>query len=517
MTEAARDPVVWIGGAFGVAATAYATLADRYVPYIDWANHLGLISVLAHGGNTGALELFERSFAPSPYLAFYALSALFAQVFSVDVAARIVLAIAGGCLALGASALAAATGRSARLGLIGPLAMFGTSSYWGFGSFLIATPVLLFSLASAERALHAARLRSRESVIFAIWLALLYLSHGLLFVAGVLAIGVRASFFAIARARQLGWRDAARAPLILVAASLPSIVLMLPAFLALMTTPSIEKGSESLTNLFEFRPLDQRIARLPNDLLDQGSGHHRTVMWCALALLAVWLLFSIVRALRDRNRGLEIHAALFAALYFFGPMTINWPSSIWMLYPRFGVIAALLILLLPRCDLRGTLGAVLALPALVLVGANAELNARHVRTFSSWSSRYDQVRALIPPRSRVLALTAVKPNEPQLVHHSIGSLFMYHMVDGASYVSYLFDKNELPVHLRRDRPIPRAPHWANPWAFDPHTHGADYDYLVLRGGDLIQRTQAAGLHEKIAQIENWAVFRTRIPPARTPP
>jgi hypothetical protein len=217
------------------------------------------------------------------------------------------------------------------------------------------------------------------------------------------------------------------------------------------------------------------------------------------------------------GRGLEIYALALTALYLAGPVAMNWPSWTWPIYPRLAVIAALAVLLLPRCDLSGRVGAALAFASIAIVVGEAEISAAHARRFTSWARAYDPIRQLIPPGARVLGLTAIGAEEPPLRHYALANLYMYHMVDGASYVNYLFEKQEQPVHLRRDRLPPRAPPWSEPLRFDPRSHGRDYDFLVLRGRELVHRTEQAGLHDKLGEFGAWVLFRTKSPPPLPPP
>ena len=83
MVKVARwyaDPIVAVGAVVAMACNGWVWFAGEYVNYIDYSNHLGLISILAHGADTGALAYADRSFAPVPYLLFYLISATFAQV-----------------------------------------------------------------------------------------------------------------------------------------------------------------------------------------------------------------------------------------------------------------------------------------------------------------------------------------------------------------------------------------------------------------------------------------------------
>lgn len=511
------DWAVWSGALFGAASTAFAVFAGRYVPYIDWSAHLGLISVLAHGGQTGALEFYERSWAPSPYLLFYAASAILGQLVSVDVAAKLVLVATAALLTFASASLAEATGRSPRLGLIGPLALFGMSLGWGFGSFVVATPFFVLALAAFERFLSAVepRDRRRRVLVLGVVLGLLFLAHGLLFLVCGLLIGLRAigwSVLLVIRGRPN--RESLTPVAGLAAATTLPIALALPSVIALLHRPTVEAGTEQVTTLVDMTPVREHLASFGGDLLQRGSEMQERVMLAGGGLLALWLLWSMVRPNRQRagvpRMGLEFYAISVSAIYLFGPVAVNWPSSIWLVYPRFGIIAALLVMLLPRCDLQGPLGTPLALAALGLVGWNNAINARLIREFSAWAAPYDGVRAAIPHGSRVLALTLPSGNDPPMEHHTIGSLYDYLMVDGSAYVAYLFDKPELPVHNRRDVKL-RAPFWTSPWAYDPSTHGRDFDYLVLRGSGLVERTEQAGLHERVKAVGPWVIFQTKNP------
>lgn len=512
-----RDVIVWLGAVVGASSTAWVVFADRYLPYIDWAAHLGLISVLANGDQTGALAYYERSFGPSPYLLFYATTALFAQIVPTDLAAKIVLVLTGGLLCLSAAALASASGRSPRLSLIAPLALFGLSLGWGFGSFVVATPFLFFTLASTERLLRGgAGAKLSLSLWLSLSLSLLFVAHGFLFVVGVVLALLRVVFHALIRHRSLlghpvrGFAIALCAP----------VLLATPAVLTLLETPTIEAGTRADAPLFEFLPLAQHVDGLTQDLLDRGSPGHEHVMGVALLLLAVWFVIGWKHPRPPEEPklfGLEFYAGAFVLLFAFGPMTVNWPSSIWLVYPRFGVIAALAVFLLPRADLSGWKGASVALVACGLVVWNGELNAAHVRSFSALAHRYDAVRKAIPPCSRVIAITVPGREDFVHQHHALGGLYSYHMVDGASYVAFLFDKKELPVHRRSDIApgvAPDAPHWGSPESFDPMVHGRDYDYVVLRGEGIILRTARAGQHDLVANFDGWAVFKTRAPTPR---
>lgn len=518
-----RDPVLWLAAVLGVAATAYALFAGRYLPYIDWSNHLGLISVLAHGGSTGALDYLERSFAPSPYLLFYAVTALFAQAVTVDVAAKLSILASTALFVPAVASLAEATGRNPRVAAIAPLAVFGVSMGYGFGSFVFATPFLFASLAAAERLLFAPRERRlRSAGWLALWLVLTFCAHGFLFLCTALLLFLRTMLRAAAVMRAEGLRAGA-VPVVLIGTSaVPAVLAALPSTLRQIAQPEIEAGSEQPEGgpLLHFVSWAEHRVQLGGHLLERGSAQHWWVMYGAAALLGLLLAGALLQRLRrttpaqSRTFAPELYAGLLVLLFLAGPMSVEWPSSIWFVYPRFGVIAAVALFLLPRVELPRVASVAFVVLALGLVGWNARLNAQHIRNFSQWASAYDPVRAEIPRGARVLALTVVGGGDLTQRHPALGSLYFYHLVDGASYTAFLFDKASLPVHSKSDVAQPRAPFWRAPGSFDPRTHGVDFDYLVLRGSGLVSKTRSAGLHELVREVDGWSVFRTLAPSPR---
>jgi hypothetical protein len=492
-----RDPFVLGGAVVAFAVTAWALFAGRYYPGIDWSNHLALIAILTDGDKSGATQYFVRSLLPTPYLLFYFISAFFGQFMPVDAAAKLVIALAGGFWVIAAAHLAEATGRNPRLGLFAPLALFSVSMGWGFGSFVFTSPLLFFALGSAERMFASPRSPKRIAEAAGAVL-LVYLGHGLLIATLVLLLGVRALALSI-------FRRSPRPLLELALAGVPTGLVSLPAVLSWAKNPWIEAGAKSV---FDFPPLKDRLNGLGGNLLERGSPEHWTVMWVAVAVYAALLIYSFVRRTTstERSLGLETYAAVLTTFYLFGPMTLG---TVWFVYPRYAALAAVAILLLPRVDLRGRIGAAICVVALALVAWNASINRRHVIQFYEWAKPFDRVRELIPPGSKVLPLTVVGGGDRANYHHALGSLYFYVMVDGASYVPFVFDNPGHPVYHRKDLKHPRAPFWRSPDSYDPRVHGIDYDYLILRGQGLIQRTQAAGLHELLENVEGWAVFRTK--------
>jgi hypothetical protein len=294
-------------------------------------------------------------------------------------------------------------------------------------------------------------------------------------------------------------------------AAAPTILIALPVLIRTIGTPWREAGTSAKQELRLFTfARDQQLHNIGGDLLERGSSDHWTTMWLALGLLGLWLVLSLVRPRRQqRGHGLEIYAGCLAALYLFGPTSIEWPFAVWIVHARFATLAALSLFLLPRADLSGKLGAALACLPLALLFHNASINRRHVLWFNERAKLYDPVRAAVPAGARVLALTVAPRGDLTSQHHALGSLYFYHLADGASHTAFLFDQLLQPMHLAKDRP--RAPFWRSPGSFDPLTHGMDYDYLVLRGPGLVSRAESSGHHELVGTFNGWSVFRTKDP------
>lgn len=503
-----RDRVVWLGALVAMACAYAVFFAGPYLPYIDYANHVGLISILARGGETGADAFLARSWAPTPYWLYYVLTALLGRITEVDVASKLVLGASGATWVLGGAHLAEATGRDPRIALAASLGMFGIGLGYGFASFVFTCPLCLFVLGSTERLLGAeARLRRARVLELGAALTLVFLGHPLVFLVTTLAV---ASRLIVELLVKLLLREGGSFPLLW---SLTQAFL-LPGALALFSLRSagevqFQPGKSALLS---YSPWAEHLQRFGGSLLERGSAEHWTVMRGLGIFAGLGLVLGFVRP-RQSSAGLRARAALwlyaayFAAWYWVGPMSIT--DSLWYVYPRFAVLFGVMILLLPRVELSGKLGAALACLALPLVVYNASLNFQHVRQFNDWARPYDEVRKLIPKGAKVLPLTVVPGGDLANNHQALTSLYFYHLVDGAAFVPFLFDTPGVPVRYRKDVTLPRAPPWNNPDAYDPRVHGVDYDYLVLRGPGLIQRTQAAGLHELVQDVSGWAVFRTK--------
>ena len=515
-----------VGAIFAIGSEAFVLFGGRYVPYIDWSNHLGLISIFGHGEQMGALAYAERSWAPRPYLLFYIVAAAFSFLTTVPAAAKWAMACAAAMSVVGFGGLLRATGRPVVAALLAPLVLYGYARGYGFSSFIFSLPLVFFALAAFEVLLT--RIRTERPpwwamTLFAAAFLACYLGHALVVLPTGLAIGVRLAVFMVGGLRtRAGIRRAFRALVYTGAAALPA--LLCAATVLAELGPDREVGAtlhRSDVQIFLWGSnWAARWAGLGGHMLERGSPQHWTTMYGVAAFFGVLVVVHVAQAIyavvRQRHGGWQpgdsaalAYGLFFLALYGVGPESLGWPYFVWMVYPRYATLAAAVLVLLPRPRLAGWAQVGLAVAALGLVGHNAQINRRHVAAFSRWASNYDAIRAAVPPKTTVLALTRRDPGDWIGAHHALGSLYFYHLCDGAAYTAFLFDNSLHPVRLKRDRP--HAPPWNNVGAYSPAVHGVEFDYVVLRGKSFIQATEAAGRHDVVLRHQGWVVFKTKRP------
>ena len=514
-----HDPLIWLGLVVGVGASAWVFFAGRYLPYDDWAGHVGLSAVLGHGAEHGADVYLTRSLVPTPYYLFYVASAAWSLIVPAEVGAKLNLLIATALLVIGAARLAEATGRSPRLAVLAPLGLFGVSLGFGFSSFLFAAPWILFVLADLEWLLRCMRLDDpayeREarvrSVFLSVWTALCFLGHGLVFVFAGVLVTSRLVVHIFRRWRH-DKRAVARAVLSVGLTAVPTLLLALPSLFRRLDAPYVSPEFQTPGGpaFMAFASPAEHLATFGGDLLDRGGDGHGVTAILVCVVLALWI--GVGRIAKNDNFerlytvGPWVYFLTMAAIFIVGPVRAGWPVTFWVVYQRAGSLALVFLCLLPVGRLTGR-WTVLAALGLLPVVHNAVVNRQTVTAFSEWAAPYDQIRALVPPRQRVLPLS-----EPGSLgaHAKVGgTLGFYHLADGAAYVPVGHVPEEMPVHRTNH---PATPYNPSVGDFSPAGTGAQYDYLVLRGPGLVAPTRAApDRFQELGEAGGWVVFRNRAP------
>lgn len=158
-------------------ALAVALLAFRDLPMMDLPQHAAQIATWIRWGelasaDRNALELNLRT----PYLLAYPLARVLSVVFGVLISLKVIVLLAalGNVFALWV--LAHRLGHSPWLCLLGLPLTFGFSFYYGFVSFLLATPLVVLVLASAFE--HAKFSRWSSGLALGALLCVTLVAHG---------------------------------------------------------------------------------------------------------------------------------------------------------------------------------------------------------------------------------------------------------------------------------------------------------------------------------------------------
>ncbi|MCA9552001.1 MAG: hypothetical protein KC933_18320 [Myxococcales bacterium] len=486
-----HDPLVWLGVLVGVAAAGLVLFAGPYLPYPGWARDVALGAAFADGGAHGADAYLAPSLIPTPGVLFALATAAWTSVVTAEVGAKLNLLIAAGLLVIGAARLAEATGRSPRLALAGPVVLLGAGLGLDGAALVFTAPWLLFLLADLEWLLRAMRLDApiyeREarlrSVLLSLWIALCFLGDRGLFTVAAALIVARLVVHGVRRVRG-DRRGVARAVFSVGLTVVPTLLLAVPSLLT--RAPAARPGA---------RAHAPALADVGASLVAHGGALTAGLL---AGTLALWLLSARGARHEDYDKlhtvGPWVYAVAAVGLAAIGLAPVGWP--------------VLFLLLLPPAGYRGrraALAAVVLLP--VLHGAWLARSA--VLEYSAWAAPYDRVRALIPPRQRVLPLSVPGAAGPWRAGEDLG---FYHLVDGAAYVPLDRVPADLPMQAALH---PAAPPGVAPEGYTPEGPASAYDYLVLRGPALVEATRAAPERfREVGEVEGWVVFQNRAPPPR---
>ncbi|HEX6277609.1 MAG TPA: hypothetical protein VFZ53_31415 [Polyangiaceae bacterium] len=169
--------VVVLGALFGF----------RDLPMVDLPQHAAQIAAWLNWGDpayrTHELELNFRT----PYLLAYPLARWLAPLFGVVGALKLVVAAGFVAHVAGTDRLVRRLGHDPWLALLGVPTALGYAFCFGFVSFLVAVPPVLFAVAEAVG--HSERPTLRSGVVLSALLSLTLLAHGIALALAMLAVG----------------------------------------------------------------------------------------------------------------------------------------------------------------------------------------------------------------------------------------------------------------------------------------------------------------------------------------
>ena len=427
----------------------------RDLPMVDLPQHASQIGTWLHWHDPAfrAAELLELNFR-TPYLLAYPLARLLAPVVGVVPALHFViwLAIVGNVAAL--AYLAQQTGHDRRLALLGFPAAVGYSFYFGFVSFLLATPLAVTCMALSIAYAEAPSVR-RGALLSALF-CLTLTSHGFAFT------------IAVACCLPLLWAGRARPVYRFVPLLAPGLVAWL-----WIAPGAGERLSNDIWGIEWLRLLD-----LPASIIGLGARHWLVVLVGACLLLSALSLLGRPRRSLGRLMPLVLVVCGFALF----PARFH---DVGFLSGRFAgfVLPALLIAFSPRSAAlsESRWGSLTFGLSLAFVCGWCCWFVARLASFNREAAPFHEFASAIPSGLRMRSIifdrdSRAFPDVPAFLHYSA-----YYQAEKGGTQGYSFALNE--VSVVRYRPgvtigVPGA-EWS-PESFDARAELPSYDYFVVR-------------------------------------
>jgi hypothetical protein len=461
-----------------------ALFGFRDVPMVDLPQHAAQIAAWLNWHDpayrTHELELNFRT----PYLLAYPLARLFAPLFGVVAALKLVVAAGVALHVVAFERLVRKLGHDPWVAVLGVPTALGYAFCFGFVSFLIAVPLVVFAITAALD--HAERPRLGSGLVLAWLLCLTLVAHGIALALAVLAVG----------------------PLVLrgggkfVARALP---LLAPALFALVW---IVPGSstKSIGETYWGLSFD-RLVEVAGQLVGIGSADRAASVAGLLVLVSAGFLLG--RPSRRPERWLPLVLALVGFMAF--PTMFR---GVGPLSPRFVVLFVPGILLAFEPVRAGTRERQATPARIAVTVVAADWVLVFVLRLPAYNRETEGMHALIGemrPGMNVRPIVFDResksfPGVPALLH-----LPAYYQVKKGGTQGYSFAMYPLSVVRYRDGVAPRMGgglEW-RPEAFDPGRELDHYDYFVVhsawdRSNELFGAPPGVVLEERRGQ---WWAYR----------
>ena len=440
------DPMLTAAYWGAVALYVAAFWLPRFVPLVDYPQHLGIASLLHRWIAGGAVErsLYEVNLF-TYNASFHLLVALLAFVVPVEVAGRLVVSVVPLLFAAGTLELLRAARRPRDYALLVLPLAYNSVLTWGFVNNSLGFGAALAVLAWLYRAMSGEHRLLRRAALGGIAVAWLHIFAAFF----VCAVGGIASLVLLARGR-----GALRARLVAFArtsaALLPAALLSL-AFVVYNATSSHsnwENAAQDGRDEYAWRKVVYFADLVVGNFADH-SDRYLFAGWVVLVLVLYW-------PLRHRGlapRPLRVALACFVLLYLVVPRVV---FATWFMFERFGLaVAVLAVVAAPVHAWSRTSGFRLVAGALALVTA-----ANVVRHVANIPDEDDAAAILeaIPPGAAVQGLIAEPSPWPVLERQTWVHFQSYAVVRGSPMAMPSFTVIEsMPVHYKRERRPPPPP------------------------------------------------------------
>ncbi len=487
----------------------------RYVPLLDYPNHLSLVFVWFHLKDPGwnFAPYYSTHLVPLPYWGQYGAVFLLAFLFGVEIAQKVFLTLALLALPAGVALFARRIGRDPRLAIFAfPLA-WNYNVENGFLSYAAGVAWLFFALAALDAwAERPARDNLPWAAIASLLGAVLYFFHILTWGA-FLAIG-----FVLAMLAPRSWT--VRNAVLAVLPTAPALAIGLWAYRASSTmgvrvSPWRPGGLSSIDAIWW--DVAGTLRWLPEWLIDLAPDGRDEA--CLIILAIAWLVLMTTRSLskptEERGaRGWRLEASLAVAtlLLFLLPRTLRQPFYWYAVSSRVAVLVALLgaLAIRGRLDRHGALAPRrLLLYAAALAGiAYPSWIAVHFHRFNVRARDFDKVMNGLPRGKKVLPLM-LNLGDPEVNVNCFNQWGSYVQMREGGFVPYNLD---IGFPLRYLAALP-APPWDHPEYFRFSTEGEAWDYFLVHGPSRFD--PFAGAHDRVRlakQAGEWTLYEKLPPP-----
>jgi len=145
---ATETRVAWVVLACAVLGVALPLCLARFIPFVDYPDHLAQIASIAHSSDPRFAPYYELALGKSQYFSFYLPAALIAKVLSTEVGGRVVLVLTLAGLPLAVAAFLAAHKRSMIPAAAAGLVAINMQAFFGFLNFALGVTVAILGLAA---------------------------------------------------------------------------------------------------------------------------------------------------------------------------------------------------------------------------------------------------------------------------------------------------------------------------------------------------------------------------------
>lgn len=512
-------PLHWLVAALAVAHVVPLWLVE-YVPFMDLPQHMAAIGVLAHHGDPalGYAAYFYVDLWSTPYLGFYLVAALFAQIVSVETAVRLFLSLYVLLMPLAAWRYLRAHGRDPLVTLLVFPVIYGTFVFMGFVNFVVALPFLLLGLGALRRSLDGDR---RAQIWLVVHSLALYFTHTQVY---LLYVGSAGLYLLLVWP---GWRRFFFSLLHLI----PTLVLFgvwVVGSAVLATGEAWTQGHGGRNASppgASWEDIGTTLRELPARLVDAYRDGSDDVLLVLLGLVIVGLLIARRPPSAEgarawlRTNALEVVTLVLLGLYFALPVSFKW---IWPLNWRLVPVAYLVGLAALRLPpMRGRWRAALAVPLALLAVVGVVNHAKHFKAFQAEVGPLNEVLQQAEPRRRTMGLIfdkgsgIITPTLAPYLHYA-----QFYQLRRGGMADFSFANfAQSPVHFYEET---GPPHLPVRWEWTPermrypdHPPGAAdyYDYYLVRGSWRGRGPFAKHLGTEIREVASagrWRLFE-RIP------